>query len=80
MKKLDTSLSKLDLFAVYLSSAFRYLYPLVLIPYYGRVLGAGGYGVVLAGTSLSNSLWLFVNFGLSTVGGRELVQTDQAGH
>jgi PST family polysaccharide transporter len=23
---------------------------------------------------------LFVNFGLSTVGGRELVQTDQAGH
>ncbi|WP_321968738.1 oligosaccharide flippase family protein [Paraburkholderia tropica] len=80
MKKLDTSLSKLDLFAVYLSYAFRYLYPLVLVPYYGRVLGAGGYGVVLAGTSLSNSLWLFVNFGLSTIGGRELVQSDQAGH
>ncbi|WP_224013115.1 MULTISPECIES: polysaccharide biosynthesis protein [Paraburkholderia] len=79
MKKLDTSLSKLDLFAVYLSYAFRYLYPLVLIPYYGRVLGANGYGAVLAGMSLSNSLWLLVNFGLATVGGRELVQSDHPG-
>ncbi|WP_321905361.1 polysaccharide biosynthesis protein [Paraburkholderia tropica] len=43
------------------------------------MLGANGYGAVLAGMSLSNSLWLFVNFGLATVGGRELVQTDHPG-
>jgi len=69
-------LSKIELLAVYLSYAFRYLYPLVLVPYYGRVLGTSGYGVVLAGMSLSNTVWMFVNYGFSTIGSRDIVQTE----
>jgi len=69
-------LSKIELLAVYLSYAFRYLYPLVLVPYYGRVLGAGGYGVVLAGMSLGGTIWMFVGYGFSTVGSRDIVHTE----
>jgi O-antigen/teichoic acid export membrane protein len=76
MNKIQASLSKIDLLAVYLSYALRYLYPLVLIPYYGRVLGASGYAVVLAGMSLSTSLWVFANFGFSIVGGRDVVHAE----
>ncbi|MFM0094528.1 oligosaccharide flippase family protein [Paraburkholderia nemoris] len=76
MNKIQTSLSKIDLLAVYLPYALRYLYPLFLVPYYGRILGATGYGVVLAGVSLSTSIWVFVNYGFSTVGGREIVHTE----
>lgn len=79
MNKVQASLSKIELFAVYFSYAVRYLYPLVLVPYYGRVLGASGYGMVLAGMSLSSSLWLIVNFGFSTVGGRDIVHTENIG-
>lgn len=78
MNKVQTSLSKIEILAVYFSYAVRYLYPLVLVPYYGRVLGPSGYGVVLAGMSLSSSLWLLVNFGFSTVGGRDVVHTEHA--
>lgn len=77
MNKIRLPLSKIELLAVYLSYAFRYLYPLVLVPYYGRVLGSGGYGVVLAGMSLSNTVWMFVNYGFSTVGSRDIVHTEQ---
>lgn len=78
MNKVRLSLSKIELVAVYLAYAFRYLYPLVLLPYYGRVLGPNGYSVVLSGMSLSNSLWLFINYGFSTVGARDIVQTEDA--
>jgi PST family polysaccharide transporter len=78
MNKVQASLSKLELFAVYFSYAIRYLYPLILVPYYGRVLGANGYAVVLAGMSLTTSLWLIVNFGFSTTGGRDIVHTENA--
>lgn len=76
MNKIRMPLSKIELLAVYLSYAFRYLYPLVLVPYYGRVLGAGGYGVVLAGMSLSNTIWMFVAYGFSTVGSRDIVHIE----
>lgn len=76
MNRSRTTSSKIELLAVYLSYVFRYLYPLVLVPYYGRVLGADGYGVVLAGTSLGNTIWMFVNFGFSTIGSRDIVHTD----
>lgn len=76
MNKVQVSLSKIELIAVYLSYAFRYLYPLVLVPYYGRVLGASGYGVVLTGVALANSIWMFVNFGFSTTGSRDIVHTE----
>lgn len=76
MNKIRMPLSKIELLAVYLSYAFRYLYPLVLVPYYGRVLGAGGYGILLAGMSLGNTIWMFVNYGFSTVGSRDIVHTE----
>jgi len=76
MNKIRMPLSKVELLAVYLSYAFRYLYPLVLVPYYGRVLGTSGYGVVLAGMSLSNTIWMFVNYGFSTIGSRDIVHTE----
>ncbi|WP_051378833.1 lipopolysaccharide biosynthesis protein [Derxia gummosa] len=60
-----------DLLAVYLAYAFRYLYPLVLLPFYGRTLGAEGYGTVMAGLSLSNTLWMLVTWGLPSLGGRD---------
>lgn len=76
MNKLKSPPTKLELLAVYLSYAFRYLYPLVLVPYYGRVLGTSGYGVVLAGMSLSNTIWMFVGYGFSTVGSRDIVHAE----
>jgi O-antigen/teichoic acid export membrane protein len=79
MNKLQLPLSKIELLAVYLSYGFRYLYPLLLVPYYGRVLGASGYGAVLAGMSLSTTIWLFVNYGFSTIGGRDIVHTETEG-
>ena len=78
MDQVKSIFPRAELMAVYVAYAFRYLYPLLLLPYYGRVLGAGGYGVVLAGMSLSNSIWLFVNFGFSTVGARDAVQARDA--
>ncbi|WP_414442458.1 polysaccharide biosynthesis C-terminal domain-containing protein [Burkholderia sp. 22PA0106] len=76
MNRIKPTLSSFELFAVYLSYVSRYLYPLFLLPYYGRTLGAGGYAVILAGMSLSNSIWLFVNYGFSTVGARDTVHTQ----
>ncbi|WP_322015093.1 oligosaccharide flippase family protein [Paraburkholderia sp. J12] len=76
MNKIRMPLSKIELLAVYLSYAFRYLYPLILVPYYGRVLGTGGYGVVLAGMSLGNTMWMLVAYGFATVGARDIVHTE----
>lgn len=76
MNRIKPTLSSFELLAVYLSYVARYVYPLFLLPYYGRTLGAGGYAVILAGMSLSNSIWLFVNYGFSTVGARDVVHTE----
>jgi O-antigen/teichoic acid export membrane protein len=78
VNQMKSSSSRAELFAVYVAYAFRYLYPLLLLPYYGRALGADGYGVVLAGMSLSNTIWLFVNYGFSTVGARDTVHASDA--
>ncbi|MBB2932431.1 lipopolysaccharide biosynthesis protein [Paraburkholderia silvatlantica] len=76
MNKVQASLSKIELLAVYFSYVVRYIYPLILVPYYGRVLGSNGYAVVLAGMSLSSTIWLCVDFGFSTIGGRDIVHTE----
>jgi O-antigen/teichoic acid export membrane protein len=75
---MKVSSSRTQMAAVYVAYAFRYLYPLILLPYYGRALGPSGYGIVLAGTSLSNSLWLFVSFGFPTVGARDTVNAPDS--
>ncbi|GAB2888986.1 hypothetical protein GCM10027046_16770 [Uliginosibacterium flavum] len=72
--------SRLDLFFVYAAYALRYLYLLVLIPFYGRVLGVEAYGQVLAGMSLMSMVWMFVSYGFPGVGGREMALAPPAGY
>lgn len=76
MDPLKSSLAKAELAAVYIAYVLRYIYPLLLLPFYGRALGPAGYGIVLAGMSLSNTIWRFVSFGFPTVGGRDTVHAN----
>ncbi|ART80932.1 oligosaccharide flippase family protein [Oceanisphaera avium] len=64
--------SRGDLVFVYAAYTLRYLYLLLLIPFYGRVLGVEGYAVVLAAMSLMAIVWRFVDWGFSTVGMRSI--------
>lgn len=64
--------SRMDFIFVYAAYVLRYVYLLLLIPFYGRVLGVEGYGVVLAAMSLMTICWRFVEWGFSQVGIREL--------
>jgi O-antigen/teichoic acid export membrane protein len=64
--------AKADVLFVYLAYSLRYVYLILLIPFYARVLGAEGYGVLLAALSLMQTIWLFVNWGFSTAGTREI--------
>ncbi|ACC70857.1 oligosaccharide flippase family protein [Paraburkholderia phymatum] len=73
MDQVKSSKARTELAATYFAYALRYVYPLLLLPFYGRTLGPAGYGVVLAGMSLSNTIWRFVCFGFPTVGGRDAV-------
>ncbi|ALL64966.1 polysaccharide biosynthesis protein [Paraburkholderia caribensis MBA4] len=73
MDQVKPSKTRAELAATYIAYVVRYVYPLLLLPFYGRTLGPAGYGIVLAGMSLSNTLWRFVNFGFPTVGGRDTV-------
>jgi O-antigen/teichoic acid export membrane protein len=56
---------------VYAGYAFRYAYLLVLIPFYGRVLGAEEYGRLLAAMSLYQVVWMLGEYGFPIVGTRE---------
>lgn len=62
--------SSLDFAFVYAAYSLRYLYLLVLIPFYGRILGTEGYAVVLSALSLMNLAWIFNNWGLAPAGTR----------
>jgi PST family polysaccharide transporter len=63
---------------VYGGYLLRYLSLIVLVPYYGRVLGPASYGEVLAGMSLMNVVWMIVGFGFSPLGARELASSRDA--
>jgi len=56
---------------VYGGYIMRYLYLLVVIPFYGRVLGVTEYGRVLAAMSLMNVIWMLVSYGFTFVGMRD---------
>jgi O-antigen/teichoic acid export membrane protein len=72
---------KRDAVYVYTAYSMRYLSVIILIPYYGRVLGPASYGTVLAAMSLMALVWMVVNFGFSTTGSRELASSlDDEGH
>jgi O-antigen/teichoic acid export membrane protein len=57
---------------VYLGYIFRYLYMFIMVPFYGRVLGAAGYGRVLAGMSLFQVVWMVAEGGLMMMGARDM--------
>jgi PST family polysaccharide transporter len=63
---------KKDAAFVYGGYVLRYLSLIILIPYYGRVLGPVSYGKVLAAMSLMNIVWMITNYGFSTTGAREM--------
>ena len=57
---------------VYAGYAFRFLYLLILVPFYGRVLGAAEYGRVLAAMALYQFVWAIVEYGFPSVGLRDI--------
>jgi O-antigen/teichoic acid export membrane protein len=57
---------------VYIGYVFRYLYMFIMVPFYGRVLGAAGYGRVLAGMALFQVVWMVAEGGLMMMGARDL--------
>ncbi|MFZ5890681.1 MAG: lipopolysaccharide biosynthesis protein [Myxococcota bacterium] len=61
---------------VYVGYAFRYLYLFILVPFYGRVLGAAEYGRVLAAMSLFQIVWLVAEYGFPPVGARDAAATS----
>lgn len=69
-----------DLIFVYAGYSLRYLYLLVLTPFYGRVLGVEGYAQVLAAMSLMNMVWLFVGWGFLPAGGRSIATSERGGY
>ena len=64
-----------SLFFVYGSYFFRYVQLLILVPFYGRVLGAAEYGKVLAAMALFQVVWMIVEYGFPIVGARDLAST-----
>src|SRR5690348_14514138 len=57
---------------VYGGYIMRYLYLLIVVPFYGRVLGVAEYGRVLAAMSLMNVIWMLASYGFTFVGMREV--------
>lgn len=77
----ETKKTKKDIVFVYTAYSLRYVYLLLLIPYFSRILGPEGYGVVLAAMSLMQIIWLFTNWGFGIDGMREIsvLKPDQYG-
>lgn len=57
---------------VYGGYLMRYVYLVIVVPFYGRVLGVTEYGRVLASMSLMNVIWMLVGYGFTFVGMREV--------
>jgi len=68
----SVSRSSFDFLFVYAAYSLRYLYLLILIPFYGRILGMEGYAVVLSALSLMNLAWIFNSWGLPPAGTRAI--------
>ena len=57
---------------IYGGYLMRYVYLIIVVPFYGRVLGVTEYGRVLAAMSLMNVIWMLVGYGFVVVGMREI--------
>lgn len=67
---------KKQLALVYAGYFFRYVYLLVLIPYYARVLGAEAYGAVVASMTVYTLVWTVQNWGFSGAGSRNIATSS----
>jgi PST family polysaccharide transporter len=56
----------------------RYVYLIIVVPFYGRILGVAEYGRVLASMSLMNVIWMLVSYGFTFVGMREVSRAQSA--
>lgn len=63
-----------SLVLVYAGYLLRYVYLLLLIPYYGRVLGAEQLGHVLTAMTIYQIVWMLAEGGLPAVGARDVGQ------
>ncbi|WP_233836248.1 oligosaccharide flippase family protein [Paraburkholderia sp. ZP32-5] len=63
---------------VYGGYLMRYVYLIIVVPFYGRVLGVAEYGRVLASMSLMNVIWMLVSYGFTFVGMREVSKAHSA--
>ncbi|OLL31620.1 polysaccharide biosynthesis protein [Burkholderia sp. SRS-W-2-2016] len=63
---------------VYGGYLMRYVYLIIVVPFYGRVLGVAEYGRVLASMSLMNVIWMLVSYGFTFVGMREVSKAKSA--
>ncbi|SMG59903.1 lipopolysaccharide biosynthesis protein [Paraburkholderia susongensis] len=63
---------------VYGGYLMRYVYLIIVVPFYGRVLGVAEYGRVLASMSLMNVIWMLVSYGFTFVGMREVSKAQSA--
>lgn len=63
---------------VYGGYLMRYVYLIIVVPFYGRVLGVAEYGRVLAAMSLMNVIWMLVSYGFTFVGMREVSKAQSA--
>jgi O-antigen/teichoic acid export membrane protein len=65
---------------VYGGYVMRYLYLIIVIPFYGRVLGVTEYGRVLAAMSLMNVIWMLASYGFTFVGMRDVAKSPERSH
>jgi O-antigen/teichoic acid export membrane protein len=63
---------------VYGGYLMRYVYLLIVVPLYGRILGVAEYGRVLASMSLMNVIWMLVGYGFTFVGMRDVSKAHSA--
>ncbi|QQC67000.1 lipopolysaccharide biosynthesis protein [Paraburkholderia ginsengisoli] len=63
---------------VYGGYLMRYVYLLIVVPFYGRILGVAEYGRVLASMSLMNVIWMLASYGFTFVGMREVSKAQSA--
>ncbi|MGH6648075.1 lipopolysaccharide biosynthesis protein [Aquabacterium sp.] len=75
------SLNK-HLISAYAGYFFRYVYLIVLIPFYARILGPTAYGLVLAAMSVQAIVWTIQNWGFAFTGARNIasLKTDGERH
>ena len=67
-----TASMRRDLPLMYGAQALRYLAPMILVPFYGRILGIESYGHLLSAMALMQIVWLFIEWGLPSTGFRDM--------